>query len=502
MARSTLLLGLLLALSVLARAWVKPVYVGAADPTLTTGMLGITWPFGDDLKGASDALHTLLPRNLLREGVAATGGWPNLNPTDVAPADYYWYDHHPPGITLVTAAALHLFGVHEGVTRGVALLFATIALLAVAVAARRAGGPLVAALAIVAMAAPPGGLYWATQLDYPVPTMAACGLFLALATRDEVGVAGSFAMGVALAAALCFDFLAALALVALFVDRLLSGTWGPRRLFGWPLVGMALVALILAWKHFALSRHGHTDGLDVLGNVLQIWQLPADVTTAQYLTTVRGYLRSLVTPLGEVVLLLGVVRALLPGGDPALKRFVRTTAWLALAAGLLPRARAWDHPYFQLYWLLPLGGCAALLGMLLLPAADAATSGIRRTGRAVGALLALFLAAAFLWLGVESLPRATPDPARPSSHLLGRELAAKAGRDAPVVLIPVTTGLNPIQVCWYADRMVLPAPGDPPDPADPTTSRILALYGLAQAPVQFAPGNPWPGRDGLRTLRR
>ncbi|MBM4015464.1 MAG: hypothetical protein FJ293_10940, partial [Planctomycetes bacterium] len=385
MSRSTLLLGLLLALSVLVRAWVKPVYVGAPDPALTDSALGIDWPFGDDLKGASDALHTLLPRNLLREGLAATGGWPNLNPTDVAPADYFWYDHHPPGITLFTAAALHLFGTHERVTRGVALLFATLALLAVAAAARRAGGAWVAALAIVVMSAPPGGLYWASQLDYPVPTMAACGLFLVLATRDEVGVAGSFVMGVAVTAALCFDFLAALALVALFLDRLLCGPRGRRRLFGWPLVGITLVALILLWKHLALSRHGHGDDLGVLGNVLQIWQLPADVTTELYLATVRDHLRSLLTPLGEVVLLLGLLRALLPGGDPALKRFVRVTALLALGAGLLPRARAWDHPYFQLYWLLPLGGSAALLGTLLLPVAGSAATGLRRAGRGAGA---------------------------------------------------------------------------------------------------------------------
>jgi hypothetical protein len=360
------------------------------------------------------------------------------------------------------------------------------------------------------MTGPPGGLYWASQLDYPVPTMAACALFLALATRDSVGALGSFVMGVALTAALCFDFLAALALIALFVDRLLFGPRGARRLFGWPLVGMALVALLFAWKQIVLSRHGRSDTLGVIGNVLQIWQLPIDVTPARFVAKVHEHLRALITPLGELVVAAGLLRALLPGGDPALKRLVRTTALLALAAGLLPRARAWDHPYFQLYWLLPLGASAALLGTVLLPAvlppaertAPQAAGPARRIARTAGALLAASLALAFVVIGWQGLPDSTPDPMRPSSHRLGRELAAKAGAETKVVLIPAATGLNPIQVCWYADRLVLPVGGDPPDPADPGTTRLLELYGVDGAPMQFAPGTTWPGRDGLRWLRR
>lgn len=490
MQRSPLLSLLVIALAVLARAWVKPVYVGAPDPATADGRFGVDDPFGDDLKGASDALHALLATSVVREGLPATGGWPLLNPSDVEPAEYCWYDHHPPGVSLLTAAAFHAFGTSEAVTRGVALLCSTLTLLVLASLARRAGGGIVAALTVAVVAAPPAGLYWASQLDYPVPTMAACALFLSLACRDGVGTFASFVMGVALTAALCFDFLAVLALAALAIDRLLFGPRGARRLLGWPLLGAAITGIILVWKHFATARYGHGDGLGVLANIDQIWRLDG-VPTATYLRTVEGHLRDLVTPLGEAVLAIGLLRALLPGGDAPLRRFVRTTTLLALAAGLLPRVRAWDHPYFQLYWLLPLGGAAALLLTALARPQGGAL-------RVANRLLATAVVGAFLWLGFAGLPRVTPDLARPSSHRLGRELAAKVPFAVPVITIPAATPLNPIQLCWYAGRLVLPAAGDPPDRA--SLAPALTFYGVGAAEVWWAPDSIWPGRDGVRRL--
>ncbi|MSR45944.1 MAG: hypothetical protein EXS13_02565 [Planctomycetes bacterium] len=506
MQRSPLLLLGVLVLALLARAWVRPVYVGAPDPAATTAAFGIAHPFGDDLKGASDALHSLLPRSLLREGLGATGGWPLLNPTDVGPAEFFYYDHHPPGISLLTALAFQLFGTSELTARSVALLFSTVTLLIVAMVARRAGGNIVAALAVLAVAAPPGGLYWATHLDYPVPTMAACALFLALAARDDLDKLGRFGLCAALTSALCFDSLAVLAPAALFIDRLCFGPRGARRLLGWPCVGAAITGILALWKLFQLERYGHGD-VGLVANIARTWMLPDGVTSGAWWRAVEGHLRDLVTPLGEGVLAWGVLRSLLPGGDASLKRFVRTSALLAAGAGLLPRLRAWDHPYFQLYWLLPLGGCAALLFAALLnravvppPPADLrvkATAG-RSPSLAARKLFAAMVAVAFVILGVRELPRSTIDPTRPSAHRLGLELAAQVPAEAKVVFVPESVRLNIITLCWYGGRMVAPVPGDPPDPA--ALAPALAPYGLAGLPAWWAKGDPWPGRDGVRRL--
>ena len=512
MQRCPLLLLAAIVVATLARACVGPVWVGAPDETQPSAAFGLARPFGDDLKGSCDALHSLLAQSLRREGLAATGGWPLLNPTDVEPADYFYYDHHPPGISLLTAAAFGLLGPSEAVARGVALLFATLALLAVALLARRAAGDVVAAFAVVAMAATPGGLYWASQLDYPVPTMAACAWFLALAATDDAPRRGrTVAIGAALAVALGLDFLAVLAPAALFVDRLAFGPRGAKRLLGWPALGAGVVAAIVAWKAWQLSRHGHGDGLTVAGNVAQIWSLPEGVALGDWLRAVERHLRGLVGPLGEALLAFGVVRAWLPGSDGPLRRFVRTTTLLALGAGLLPRMRAWDHAYFQLYWLLPLGGSAALLGRALLPALAAATpataaptssapAGARSVEwrRKAAALFAAMVAGAFLIDGACSLPRSTIDPSRPSAHRLGRELAAKLPDEARLVLLPAGLPLDPITLCWYAGRMVASAPGDPPDRARAVP--FLAPFGLEGAPAWWAPGLAWPGREGVRKL--
>ena len=95
-----------LLLALLARAWVRPVYVGAPEATATAPFFGMAEPFGDDLKGACDAFNTLLADSVRREGLAATGGWPVMNRTSVRPERFFDYDHHPPGVTLASARIL------------------------------------------------------------------------------------------------------------------------------------------------------------------------------------------------------------------------------------------------------------------------------------------------------------------------------------------------------------------------------------------------------------
>lgn len=497
-----------LLLALLARAWVRPVYVGAPDATATTPFFGMAQPFGDDLKGSCDAFHTLLADSVRREGLAATGGWPLMNRTAVPPERFFYYDHHPPGVTLATALAFDWLGTSEAVARGVALLFATVTLLVVARLAFVAGGDRAAAFTVVAVAATPAGLYWASQLDYPVPTMAGCALFLALASRPALTRGRRVVAGAALIAALSCDFLAVLAPAALFVERLLAGPRGWKRLLGWPLFGAAWTVALLAWKHWQLSRHGFSDAGDPLAQVALVWSLPPGMSVADYLLRVERHLRSLVTPLGEALLAFGVVRALLPGSDPVVRRFVRVTTLLALGAGLLPRLRAQDHPYFQLYWLLPLAGSALLLALALLgrcvragdePAASGPPRGRAREALAgVAALFAAMVAGAFVIAGAQALPRSTIDPERPAAHRLGRELAAQVPAECTLVLVPLEAPIDPIQLTWYAGRMVAKAPGSPPDRTQAIP--FLGMYSLDQVPAWWAPGAKWPGRDGVTRL--
>ncbi len=504
---------LVFVLALLARAWVRPVYVGAPDAAAMERTFGFAQPFGDDLKGASDAFHTMLADSVRREGLAATGGWPLMNRTHVPTDRFFYYDHHPPGVTLLTALAFEWCGMSEAVARAVALICSTLTLLVLAALAWRVGGERAALFTMVVVAATPAGLYWASHLDYPVPTMAACALFLALAGRDDLRGAGRCVAGLALLAALSFDFLAVLAPAALFLDRLVAGPRGAKRLLGWPLLGAAWTVLLLTWKHLQLSRYGISDTVAPLGQVEQIWNLPIGMSVAEYLRRVEGHLRALVTPLGEGLLCFGIVRSLLPGSDPQLRRFVRTTTLLALAAGLLPRMRAQDHPYFQLYWLLPLGGSAALLALSLLGARrsqrgslDAAAalppsgppSQARLAMAGVAALFAAMVAGAFLLAGGAAHPRSTIAPDRPSSHLLGRELATKVPPECTLVLVPATTPLEGIQLTWYAGRMVAKALDDPPDRS--RTIPFLGMFTLDQAPAWWAPGVKWPGRDGVTRL--
>src|SRR5262249_30716845 len=131
MARSLLLWLVVLVLSLVLRAAMPPVYLGQPDESTPLPALPLAQPFGDDLKGSSDAFLSLQARSILVNGLSRTGGYPLFNQGRAETQDFAWYDHHPPGVALVTALAFGLFGESELVARSVALLFSTLALIAV-----------------------------------------------------------------------------------------------------------------------------------------------------------------------------------------------------------------------------------------------------------------------------------------------------------------------------------------------------------------------------------
>ncbi len=487
MRRLSPLLVVVIAAATVVRACVQPVYCGAPDRSSPSPLLGIAAPFGDDLKGSCDAFLSLQARSLVREGFAATGGIPLYNAEKAAPRDFFYYSHHPPGVAIVTSLVFRLFGESEGAARGVALFFSTITLLVVAAFVRREVGDAAALLAVVAMAALPIGMYWSTHLDYFVPTIAATGAFLALALRDEPTRRTTLLAAGALVVAMSFDSLALLAALAAGLDRLLASPRRWRPALGWPLLAAACAVAWALWTKFQIGRHGHDDGLDALSNVKAVWALhPQCTSSLTLLRQVERHLRSLVTPLGEAVLAAGLVLTLRPGPHGALDRFLRASALVALCAGLLPRLRAFDHVYFQLHWILPLGASVALIAAQFAP-------------RVIeGTLVAAF----FVGAGWFARPHSAFPADRPSLHRIGRELAA-AAPNARAIVIPAKSfgdGYQPWVPVWYARRIVYRPPVD--DVTLNDVAPTLLLFGLHEGDeVLKAKDARWPGRGGFEPLR-
>ena len=63
MRRTSVLLALVVAAATVARASIGPASLGAPDPQRPRPALGLAAPFGDDLKGSSDAFLSLQARN-------------------------------------------------------------------------------------------------------------------------------------------------------------------------------------------------------------------------------------------------------------------------------------------------------------------------------------------------------------------------------------------------------------------------------------------------------
>jgi hypothetical protein len=173
MARSLLLWSIVVLLSIVLRAAMRPVYVGQIDES-TMPALPLAQPFGDDLKGSSDAFLSLQARRILANGLARTGGVPLFNQGRAETRDFAWYDHHPPGVALATAAAFGIFGESELVARAVALLFATLSLVVVVAGQKELEG---SPRAECGGALPRHGLVLGDHLDV-VPTLRRARLLL------------------------------------------------------------------------------------------------------------------------------------------------------------------------------------------------------------------------------------------------------------------------------------------------------------------------------------
>lgn len=503
MARSLLLWSVVLVLSLVLRASMRPVYVGQPDETIPAPALPLAQPFGDDLKGASDAFLSLQARSILANGLARTGGFPLFNQGRAETRDFVWYDHHPPGVALATTIAFALFGESELVARSVALLFSTLALIVVVALVQRELGGVAALVTAAGALASPMGSYWATHLDYPVPTLAACTVFLSCALRVPLRPRDGLVAAVALACALAFDYLAVFAVAALLVERLIAGPRSWRQLLGWPLFAGTVLLLLLTWHHWAIGRYGHPMGGSLEEHVAQTWALPPGVELADWWRAVGWNVWEVAGPMPLLALVAGLISVLVRERSPApLERLFRAGLVLALLAGLVPRTRAYDHPYFQLYLQLPVALAFALtVGKWLTPAGPDAP---RRTdGPAVinGVVAALVILAAGLFFTVWN-QRDVPAADVPSACRLGRQLAAGPGQpvatDVAVVALPPASRFNDFTPIWYARRLVLRLPQGM-ETREALRPR-LEPFGLADAPIVLAKGARWPGSEGYEPL--
>jgi len=503
MARSLLLWSIVVLLSIVLRAAMRPVYVGQIDES-TMPALPLAQPFGDDLKGSSDAFLSLQARSILANGLARTGGVPLFNQGRAETRDFAWYDHHPPGVALVTAAAFGIFGESELVARAVALLFATLSLVVVVALVQKELGGIAALVTAAGALASPMGSYWASHLDYPVPTLAACTVFLVCALRVPLTPRDGLVAAVALTFALAFDYLALFAVAALVLERLIAGPRSWRQILGWPLFAGAVGIGLLAWQHWATRRYGHPMGGTLKEHVDDVWRLPLGVDVAAWWKAVGWNVWEIAGPMPLLALVAAVISVLVRERAPApLERLFRASLILALLAGLVPRLRAYDHPYFQLYLQLPIALSFALtVGKWLTPVGLDAPQ--RADGPAVinGVVAAVVILAAGLFFTIWQR-NAPPAEDVPSACRLGTELSSGPGRPVPddvaVVVLPPSSQFNEFTPIWYARRLVLRL--EPGKESRRGLAPRIAPLGLEDARIWLAKDARWPGRGGFEPLK-
>ncbi len=144
-------------------AWAAPLAVGA---TLMCIGIGRQWTGSYDANGA---LYSTAARNHLRHGLAATRGGQVFNAGQLAPGDFRFYAHHPPGVSLAIAASFAAFGQREWAARlpFVALTLASIAL--VFHVPRLLGGRLAGFFAALLLAVQPMVAFYGRMPDHEAP---------------------------------------------------------------------------------------------------------------------------------------------------------------------------------------------------------------------------------------------------------------------------------------------------------------------------------------------
>ncbi len=466
-----------------------PTFVGQPDPA-PERWNALTAPFGDDLRGSCNAFLSLLAKSLLREGFRATGGIPLLNVTDVEPASYWYYDHHPPGVPQVTALAFALGDSCEGMARLVALLFSMATAAVLLIWCHRQFGLLPATAAAACLGALPAGMFWGTHLNYEVPTMPFVVGFLLAA----VGQRRSLAIAL-LFAGFWMDLVAVGAALVLALDLLLTKPTRRKAALGWIALAFGLLCFWWLWKTIQTSRHGHTDAGNFVSHVLSVTFLSNAFDLSSWIRIAPAHIAHLLGGWPLAVLCLEFLVAVTNRSGHVVDRLIRVTTGFAILAFCAPAVRSADHPYYALYFLLPTALAFARFAHRLVTSLVLANS-----ARWQPLLLGVTIPLAVLATGlIHDFHRPAPDPSLPACAVVGKELAQQAQEAEVAFVLETEAPFDPIVLAYYCERPVLKLfPGDPE--GNLVRQGFLVMQGIPHARLILARDALWPGRGGYQDL--
>ena len=199
------------------------------------------------------------------------------------------------------------------------------------------------------------------------------------------------------------------------------------------------------------------------------------------------------------ILGLETLLVLQPAEPSVPRRFLRASLVLAVLAWAIPAVRSYDHPYYAVYFQLPLMAASAMLAARLW-SFSGFLFGERKP---LQALLPIALCTAITLAAVQAeLDRHAPTSDRPSAARCGQELKQLVPDPHTIIAIDPGTGLDTIVLTHAAGKLVLELERGNRE----SEGRYLATlkkfgYDLAdpRTRVVQAPG-PWPGREGIVQL--
>jgi hypothetical protein len=478
-----LVLGCLLVV-VSLRLLSTPVYRGVTAAGASDRHSAVAAPFGDELRGSCNAFLSLLGVSLLREGLAATGGIPLLNPQPTSKENFAYYDHHPPGVPWLTAAAFALLGNHEWVARGVALLLSLLTAAWLLLFLRNQGStPLLVATATLTCV--PAGLFWASHLNFEVPTLCFTTLLLIGLSRSEPRPT--------LRWSLCLIFAFWMDLVALFAVAalLLECLWTPRRwrlALGFAALGAALMLGWWLWRQLQYGRHGHAMGGSAVHHLYAVSFFGMSWSLGEWTRAAGAGLWNLLGGWPLLVLAVELLPALRRKASQPADRLLRMTTTVAVLAYVIPAARSYDHHYYGLYFLIP-----TVLACARLQRRMAQFQPLRWP---IAGLFLIALGATGWYYETSGAAASTTSPA---SHLLGQELRRRFPQSETVIALPASAAFDDLVTTYYAGKLVTRlAPQDPQ--AESLRAGLLQQIGLQDRVIQKSDNAQWPSRGEFEAL--
>ena len=456
----------------------------------------VTRPFDNGLRGECGAAYSLMAENLLRYGARATGLLPVLNTLPVSPEHFVYYEHHPPGMVILTASIFSAAGrTDEWTARLLPVLLSLLSLGILFLWVRRSSGEGTAIIAAALGATLPLSAYYGPFLNFEtffIPPLLGF-LYCHLRWMESGQRRYLFRALALLCLGVCMDWAVLLGLPAVALDaRLFRRKNGEkerrggagRALLLYTLAGACVFAGIQAWFALQIGRHG-APSQDLAERLLYYREatfLGRTFHGSAFFHHLGAYFERFATWPVLVAAAAGLL--LLPfrpaDGNDHRSMEVRGLLLLSLP-GILNLLVFANHASRHEYWILPLYPplcwCAAL-GFHRMAKLFLRRAGPYRLGAGAVFLLAAFSVIHGTWRTVEI-----------TAERRGREelfLRGKAyGALAEGKYLLLTPARSPAQVIRYAGGRIYPYAV--PDPAALAAHRaLLEKYGYLPYPRLFA----------------